>query len=664
MSVYQTMQAINSLTLNRKGAVAFSTTGDERLDLFTLCSKDPYMTKGKFVELYELMTVVCKKSPEALLQLLAFQRSIAKGNGIKHYYYMGAGILEKCCLDKELYKEMIRFSYQYTKDLYRVGNSGLELFAEKILEQLFILLSPIDPEQKTRFDPMLFKYLGYEDSHWRIEKKRIQVHLNSLVDEKITEFIQLVNSTEDLEKDQLQTRLLEAVRQLFRGSNSTSQIFTNRRMRILKTIFNKENHLPEYLYAGKHYDGTLLDETVDSSGKFLQESIDKIAKDMSQTSGLATTIMCKSFKKMQKIHRKPEKKRRSINEFREESDEDEDEFQENKDDINNLIPLTVRQNLLLDGYIQYKENIAKKLVKVKEIGVDLAAIAYTYFITGEDPTGLEQQLISRIERLKSEWLPLFDSNFTIDKFRDSFRVIMDRSGSMNGIPLQTGLLYLLILSVIFRVKEIIYFDDNVEIRKLTDADLDGPILDLLKKIYTSVQGSTQLKKALQYLEQNRIGNVITVIISDSDCDPSDRNVNAYHNAFSRKNKYLPTNQYVIMNVNEEKMRFPYMDFHEKTCFITGTSTVAFLIEALIKCSKERILLTPGLVLQQCLNSTNFKLPESILSGLRDCDRFDSSQLITDEYELSTLYERWIDDLPKKEVSTLLNLELEDFDMDE
>ena len=95
MSVYQTMQALNALTVNRKGATAFTTTGDKRLDLFTLCSKDPYMTKEKFVELYELMSELCKTSPESLIQLLAFHRSIAKGNGIKHYYYMGAGILEK-----------------------------------------------------------------------------------------------------------------------------------------------------------------------------------------------------------------------------------------------------------------------------------------------------------------------------------------------------------------------------------------------------------------------------------------------------------------------------------------------------------------------------------------------------------------------------------------
>jgi len=581
---------------------------------------------------------------------------------------MGAGILEKCCLDTDLYKEIIRFSYQYTKDLYRVGNPGLELFAEKILEQLFILLSPAESEETTRFDPMLFKYLGYEDSHWKIEKKVIQDHLNRLVDERITTFIQLVNSTEDLQKDVLQTRLVDAIRELFRGTNSRSQLFTNRRMRILKTIFNRENHLPEYLYAGKHYDGTLLDDTIDSNGKFLQSSIDKIAKDMSQTSGMATVIMCKSFKKMQKTYRKPQKKRRMNEDCEEEQEEyeegeqeyeegeqeEEEEDQEEKQQepqIDALKPLTVRQNLLLDGYIQYKQNIADKLVKIKEIGVDLATLAYEYYETGEDPTGLEEQLTSRIERLKEEWLPLFDSNFTIHKFRDSFRVIMDRSGSMQGTPLKTGLLYLLILSAIFRVKEIVYFDDKVEVRQLTDTDLDGSILDLLNKIYTREQGSTELIEAFKYLEQNRIGNMIAVIVTDGDCDPDPskpKNISAFHEAFnSRRFKYLPTNQYVIMNVKEDTMRFPYMNYHARTCFITGTSTVVFLIEALIECSKNNTLITPVLILQKCLDSKNFKLPESITTGLRDIDCFDSSYLLADDYELDLLYKTWIYHLPKK-----------------
>jgi len=330
MSVYQTMQALDVLTVNRKGAMAFSTTGDKRLDLFTLCSKDPYITQDKFNELYELIVDICKKSPESLVQLLAFHRSILKGNGIKHYYYMGLGILEKCCLDTDLYKDIIRFSYQYTKDLYHLGRPGLVVFAHKILEQLFMLLSPrdetVDPLDKNkRFDPMLFKYLGYEDSHWKKEKKIIQEELNSLVEQKIYDFIEVVNSREDLKKDALQMRLVDAVRELFRGVVVGDQIFTNRRMRILKTIFNKENHLPEYLYAGKHYDGTPLDESFDITGKFYQSSIDKVAKDISQTSGIATALLCKSFKNLQKLHRKPEKKvyteDEAENEFIEEEEE-------------------------------------------------------------------------------------------------------------------------------------------------------------------------------------------------------------------------------------------------------------------------------------------------------------------------------------------------------
>jgi hypothetical protein len=646
MSVYQTIQAINNLTVNRKGALAFSSTGDKRLDLFTLCSRDPYMTKENFNELYELMIDICKNSPDTLLQLLAFQRSILKGNGIKHYYYLGLNILEKCCLDTDLYTEMIRFSYQYTKDLYHFGRPGLVLFAEKILEQIFMLLSPtdetVDPLDKNkRFDPMLFKYLGYENSHWKNEKKIIQIELNARIEERINEFIQLVNSTEDLKKDALQTRLVVAVRELFRNSVVGDQIFTNRRMRILKTIFNKENHLPEYLYAGKHYDGTLLDETFDITGKFYQSSIDKIAKDFSQTSSLATALLCKSFNKLQQLYRNLDNNRRT-------------EFIDKIYQEPTLKRLTLRQELLLDGYIQYKKNIAEKLVKVKEVGVDLGVIAYEYFLTGEDSTGLEEQLTSRINRLKEEWLPLFDNEFTIDKFRDSFRVIMDRSGSMIGIPLQAGLLYLLILSVIFRVKEIVYFDDKVEVRQLTDSDLDGPILELLKKIYTQEQGYTELIGAFKYLEQNHIGNNIVVIISDGDCDPdpeNKNNISVFHEAFNtKKYKYLPTNQYVVMNVNEKTMKFPYMNFHERTSFITGTSTVQFLIEALIECSKNNLLLTPGLVLKKCLNSQNFKLPESIISGLSDINRFDTSQLSTDKYELDILYRTWIRELPNKKES--------------
>jgi hypothetical protein len=102
-----------------------------------------------------------------------------------------------------------------------------------------------------------------------------------------------------------------------------------------------------------------------------------------------------------------------------------------------------------------------------------------------------------------------------------------------------------------------------------------------------------------------------------------------------------------MNVNEEMMRFPFMNFHSRTCIITGTSTVVFLIEALIECSKNKTLITPGLILQKCLNSKNFKLPDSIKDGVRDIERFNSTDLFADDYELDLLYSRWMNDLPKK-----------------
>ena len=64
-----------------------------------------------------------------------------------------------------------------------------------------------------------------------------------------------------------------------------------------------------------------------------------------------------------------------------------------------------------DGCIQYKESIAKNVFQVKEIGVDLAKIAYHYYQTGEGPTGLEEQLNSRINRL-AEFLSFENCEFS------------------------------------------------------------------------------------------------------------------------------------------------------------------------------------------------------------------------------------------------------------
>lgn len=657
MSIYQTMQAVNNLTLNTNGAQAFTTTTDPVLDMFTLCSKDPYLTEDKYSELYALFCKVCDKNPEALLQLMTFHRSITKGNGIKHYYYLGMSILQKCCVDTELFKEMVRFSYQYTKDLYHLGTEGLDIYAEKIIEQLFSILSP--EKQDIRFDPMLFKYLAYEDGHWKHHKKTIQTKLEDLIRIRIDEFICLVKSTEIYEKDALQKRVRSSLIDLFSEVDTMNPVFTNKRMRVMKTIFNKENHLPEYLLSGYHYDSTPLDDRVEN-GWFLQKSVEHIAKDISQTSGLATSALCKTIHTIQKVK----------NEFlnKKNTEQIPDTYgnrhdagygstsrrkMKNEPVVDTLVPIEIlplRKQLLIAGYLKYKENLVKGTVVAKEVGVDLAQLAYNYFDTYDDSSGLESQLLARVDRLKEQWLPMFDETYTLEMFCSELRIIVDMSGSMRGIPLATGCLYLLLLARIFRIKEIVYFESNIKIIKLTDGDIDGPILNLLRKIYVREDGSTNLNAAFEYFEKNGLGNKKVVIITDSDCNPTVNGTeSAFLNAFNPNNLFLPTNQYIVMNVKEPLMNFPFLGFHEKVCYVSGTSTIVFLIEALLECTRRNIPLTPGLVLQCCLSSKNFKLPESIIDGMRDSSRFSlkSVGLTPTVDELYELYNSWVSSLPIK-----------------
>jgi len=690
------MQEINNLTLNEKGACAFKSTTDSLIDLFTLCSKNPYMSVEQFTELYQLMVNCINENPNAFIQLIAFHRGIAKGNGIKHYYYLGMELLEKCCLDPELYKEMIVHTYQYSKDLYYLGNKGIEIYAEKILEQIFSLLETNVSDSSVKYDPMLLKYLAYEGQHWSHQMKQIQSELNRLVTLRKSEFISLVQNTSDFAKDEMRNRIGSNLRQLFSRSIHSESIFTNRVMRILKTTFNKEVNLSDCLFAGKHYDGTLLNETMDENNVFLQESIDKIASDISHTSGIATKLMCKTLKKWQKIQNPVKERNNSEREpldceqtdqyeepldceqrdsyeepfdceqtdqYEEPLDcEQTDQYEEPLDceQTDECIPmiLSQRKKLLIAGYVQYKLNLSTGKTLAKEIGVDLTSLAYDYYRTGNDPSGLESQLIQRIKRLESDWLSKFDESFTLEQFKNSFVAILDRSVSMSGIPIQTGLLYLLIMVKIFRITEIIYFDSSTEVRKFTDHDIDGPILDLLKKVYTEAQNSTELSRAFYLLEAQCKSERMVMVITDSDCDPvpNSSSTNAFHNAFNTSiYKYLPTNQYIIMNVKETAMKFPYLSFHKQVAYVSGTSTIVFLIDALIYCSKMHISLTPTIVLQRCLESSNFKLSDKITDGLMDSMRFSKNEVSVPE-EIDEIYQKWLHRLPKKKDTTLLSLD--------
>jgi hypothetical protein len=632
MSVYQSLTAAKLLTTNRKGADTFSSTSNPNIDLFTLCSKDPYMSFDDFQFLCLKMNESIKTNPAKFFQLMMFQRNILHGNGIKHYYYLGMNLMLDCCLSDttELGSNLIRHSYQYSKDLYHLGTKGIDIYYEKMQEQLIQLLTP-NCTFDERYDPMLFKYLSYEGGKWEKEMKRIQQNF------AYNDFL-MIPGVEDLiySKEPLSKPIGEEIRELFlqQVTKTSSNLFTNRVMRKLKALFNKENHLPEYLFAGKHYDGTdfilMHSKGPDDKCEFLQSEIDKIAKEISQTAGIATTLLSKTIQ-------------RWIDDVVELEYNEEEEIFERK-----LKVLTLRQQLLIEGFKKYKANITKGEVVVKEVGVELSDLAYNYFMgLNSDGIILEQQLLARIERLKKQWTACFNDEYTMEDFTNSFEVIVDRSGSMEGTPIETAMLYLVIMTKIFRLKHIIYFDTDHQLVNLTNKDIDGSILDLIKKVYTRTQFSTNLGSAFHMLESRKESNKNVLIITDSDCDPIDSQTkSAFHYAFDKKQtSYLHTNKYIVMNVSVEKMSFPYLSFHENVSYVNGTSTISFLIEALILSRMNRLPFTPELVLECCLNSSKFAVPEDIRRMLNDSETFDKSLLSTDSSYILEKYLRFRKSLP-------------------
>jgi hypothetical protein len=357
------------------------------------------------------------------------------------------------------------------------------LYASKVHTQLKKLLKA----EQEGSDPMIFKYLSHEGGHWDVETQ----HVWRLVDRLLlqdTDLEALLTAASPLDCE-----ASNEIRSLLRDQIGKGTFVTHRVARKIKVAIDSNLHLTDYLLAGVHYSG----QPFDCSEENQAAEVEVVAKEISQSSGIATTNLLKALAKEVRGKRSDGGKE--------------------GEEVEAISP--VRQLLHL-GYKRYREMLASKEVVAKEVGQDLAAEVWRYFREGIDETGLESKLTERIERVRSKVMPMFTEEFTIQEFIDSFVVIVDRSGSMGGSPLQNACLHMLIMSKLFRVKQVLYFENTVVALPLTDADLDGPILDLVKKVYTRDHGGTDLMVAFRWLEQAQAGDKNVVIITDSDCDPT------------------------------------------------------------------------------------------------------------------------------------------------
>uniref|UniRef100_A0A6C0HYK2 VWFA domain-containing protein n=1 Tax=viral metagenome TaxID=1070528 RepID=A0A6C0HYK2_9ZZZZ len=603
MSVYQTVTAAKLLSTNAKGADAFYSTGNSAIDVFLYCSKNPNISFDEFCTLYNDFANALQENPEIFLKILNYQRNIKNGNGIKHYYYLGMQIFQNGCKNDNLFKSVIESTYQYSKDLYHFGEAGLKIYANRIILQLLALLQN---DSSVKYDPMLFKYLAYEGTLREKELKFIQNELNK---ENVHYLITVIKNAYNSEFIRpIAKKICDLLYSRLTSDSFDGKLFTNRVMRKFKTIFNSELHLNDYLFVGKHHDGSMFDY------KNQDDTIEKIANDIGKTAGIATINICKTIQNW----------KNSLE----------------KDSFNDC------KKILMKGYDKYLENLENKKTKAKVLGVNVEDLAYSYFENNNsiDHVVLESLLNASIEKLQNEWYSNFDDVYTLENFKESFVAILDRSGSMGEheqIPIKIGCFYLLMMAKIFELKEVIYFENKVTVVSITKEQLNGNILNLLKRVYTHVEGGTYMNKAFRFLEEKKYLDKNVVIFSDGDADPKNGQ-NPFHAVFNNnKYTYLPTHNYIVMNVNKKKLSFPYLHFHEKVCIINGTSSVVFLIESLIISWKTKAKITPTMILDCCLRRQNI-FSQHVLDGLNDVNKYEFSRHVN----LDVLYIEWMKSLPK------------------
>lgn len=631
---------------NAKGADSFNTTTNPLLDIFTYTNKNITSNYEEFKKFVKLLVQAKNTDPELFIKLIKFQRLIEKSNGIKHIYYLSMIILKN--EDNILYEKVLSWSYEYPKDILMLNrlnsmynlirsyshevildnfivNNGsanrkskslnkvlkimedkkfsyqdlvyitfeTELYANKLHEILKSIL-----QNSKDYNPMFFKYLAYETGHWVIESSFIWNYLEILVS-RDQEFKILVESDEPLNCE-----FATNLRLYLRNSYiSKSKYFTNKNRRKIKKMFNSIVNLTDCLYQGVHYDGTIFGSTENE-----EDEINKVFQVLKKTPTKSLQLIKKYILK-------------------------------NSESSNH------KHQLLYKGYGKYLNELKNKTIQVKTKGLDLTESTYQFYCSTDlELIDLEEQLIRTCNETKTYLESTFDSDYTFEMFKSDLVLVLDNSDSMAEIPIQTGLLYILMMIKIFRINNFYIFNSNATIVKLDEEDLDGSMCNLVKKIYCEVTGSTNLGDLFDLMNENQVSDKNVLIITDGDCDPRQGSLrsNPFNQALSFDHyKYLPSNNYTIVNVKQSKLCFPYLDIHPKVCYVTGNNpkTLNGLIKSLIISKKKSIPITPELILKNSL--------ELVELDIEFKDYIGNYSKELDEEQITRLYQIFNKNLPTK-----------------
>jgi hypothetical protein len=95
----------------------------------------------------------------------------------------------------------------------------------------------------------------------------------------------------------------------------------------------------------------------------------------------------------------------------------------------------------------------------------------------------------------------------------------------------------------------------------------------------------------------------------------------------------------VINVKLEKLNFPYIDIDPKVCYLTGNNpkTINGLIKSMIISTRDKIPITPDLILTHSLDMEELELPEIP----------NQYSMVLSEEEISSLFRVILKNIPSK-----------------
>jgi hypothetical protein len=361
--------------------------------------------------------------------------------------------------------------------------------------------------------------------------------------------------------------------------DNNSMKLTNKKTRLIKKFFNQLINLTDNMFKGFHSDGKIIGSMGDD-----ETEINMLYSVLKKTPSISFAKAEKTIKKWI--------------------------FETKIDDFGEKTYVSKKHELIIRAYDKYIQEIKDKKATVKTRGVDLVTKCWDYFNSTDVDVVIEEQINKASEELKSFISPSFDDTFTFEDFKNSLILVLDISGSMAGVPLNTGLFYMLMLVKIFSIQTLYFFETNLHIKNIETFDISNH--ELIKIIYTKCLGSTNLVSVFEYLDKNKINNKNVVVITDGDCDP----INNYYTTdikspfhevtcIDKKNSKYPDVldcNFIVVNVKNTEMNFPYLGIDPKVCYLTGNNpkTLNGFIKALCESSKTKTMITPELVLKYTL----------------------------------------------------------------